>query len=130
MASIVFKLIGRSRSLRARTRSSRSLRDKEKAACIREFLLRDFGRLIGPLHSVTTVDFMACGSQLYSLAVMMLGAILGVGLRSGSTARTSTIFLGSLRSLNGLFGGGPGLSETLLGGNDVAMLEALCNRIG
>lgn len=130
MASIVLVLIGRSRSLRALICSSRPFRDIENAACILELLPRDFGLLTGPLHSVTTVLFTTGGSELCSLAVMMLGAILGVALRSESTVRISTIFLGSLRNLNGLFGGGPGVSEQLRGGSEHAILEALCNSTG
>lgn len=126
-ASIALLTEGRSRSLRARTRSSRSLRRGLP------FLPRDFGRLIGPLHSVVMVARVGLTSKSKSLDDLMLGAILGVTLRSWPSWSETivSILLGSCLSRSGLFGGGgPGLSERLLDGYVDARLEARCIKTG
>ena len=84
--SIVLFVAGLSRILRARTRSSRSLRlagyGTPGNMLFSFFLPRDLGRLMGPEHSVVTVARMGSASKLKSLVDLMLGAIRGVLLRT------------------------------------------------
>lgn len=85
MESMVRLTAGRSRALRARTLSSRSLRviayGRRCGLPVEPFVL-DFGRLMGPLHSVVTVARIGSAPKSKSLAVRILGAILGVDFLS------------------------------------------------
>ncbi len=70
-----------SRGLRARARSSRSLRFDGYGTpgnTDLSFLPRDLGRLIGPEHSVVTVALIGSVSKWKSLTDLMLGATRGV----------------------------------------------------
>jgi len=63
---------------------------------------------------------------------LMVGAIFGVALRTVLAGDIVPFILaGSLQRRSGLLGGGgPGLSEKLLGYIDEAMLEARCSNTG
>lgn len=130
--SIVREKPGLSRILRCLVRSSLSFFEIGCSGCLSGLRSRDFGRLIGPVHSVIT-DGMMIGISLSlacSLTLLMLGAILGVALRPLSgVVMMPSIPVGSRQNLNGLLaGGGPGLSEKLRGPIDVAKLGVRCNK--
>lgn len=87
---------------------------------------------MGPVQSVMTVGMIAASPSSHSPIGLMLGAVFGVALRVLlCEAIMLSIVLASRRKRRGLRGGGgPGLSETLRGYREDAMLDARCKRTG